>query len=266
MAKANHLPHALGRDALSPGGIAIVVGLHVVAGVAILSYQPTQQMLAEVAPTFVRILTPEVPPPRPIERLTIERPKLTRRLEPPPLLPPQVETPPPPPAETPAPPPPQAIVAPQIAPPSPVAPPPRIEVSAPAAPPPRIEAPAPPPEPAPRVEKAPAAKAPDSPQTTPSPPAPLSVTQPAVKPEYLSNPLQYPLASRRMGEQGKVILRVLVDQSGLPARVEVATSSGYPRLDNAAVATVKQWRFSPARQGEKAISDWVHVPLVFRLE
>jgi periplasmic protein TonB len=69
-----------------------------------------------------------------------------------------------------------------------------------------------------------------------------------------------------MGEQGKVTLRVFVDTNGLPARVELATSSGYPRLDNAAIETVRRWKFVAARQGDTPIAGSVLVPLVFKLD
>ena len=83
----------------------------------------------------------------------------------------------------------------------------------------------------------------------------------------VSNPApRYPLASRRSGEQGTVMLRVLVTREGLPARVDVEKSSGSPHLDAAALQAVKAWRFTPARHGQNAIESWMLVPVVFRLE
>ncbi len=98
-----------------------------------------------------------------------------------------------------------------------------------------------------------------------------SVDQPAVIPPrfdaaYLNNPPpRYPAASRHLGEQGRVLVRVYVDASGLPAHVELNKSSGYVRLDNAALEAVRRWRFAPARQGEQSIGAWVLVPVVFNL-
>jgi protein TonB len=84
---------------------------------------------------------------------------------------------------------------------------------------------------------------------------------------YLQNPLpRYPVAARRAGEQGTVILRVLVSREGAAVRVELDKSSGSPHLDAAARETVKAWRFTPARRGAEAIESWVVVPVVFRLE
>ena len=76
----------------------------------------------------------------------------------------------------------------------------------------------------------------------------------------------YPALARRMGEQGKVILRVLVNSAGIAGQVELRTSSGSARLDGAALETVRRWRFLPARQGDDNIDAWVLVPVSFSLQ
>jgi protein TonB len=102
---------------------------------------------------------------------------------------------------------------------------------------------------------------------TPAPPAPPSVTQPRFDADYLSNPAPaYPPLSRRMGEEGKTILRVHVEPSGRPSQIEIKTSSGSPRLDQSAQDAVWRWKFVPARRGEEAIAAWVLVPIVFTLK
>ncbi|MBD5801687.1 transport protein TonB [Azoarcus sp. Aa7] len=84
---------------------------------------------------------------------------------------------------------------------------------------------------------------------------------------YLDNPApQYPKLSRRRGEQGKVTLRVRVRADGRAEAVEIAHSSGHPRLDDAALETVRSWRFVPARQGETPIDSSLLVPIAFRLD
>ncbi len=84
---------------------------------------------------------------------------------------------------------------------------------------------------------------------------------------YLRNPTPtYPLLSRRLGEQGKVLLRVLVNADGSAMSVEIEASSGYVRLDHAARETVRQWRFIPAMQGSKSVSSWVIIPIDFSLK
>jgi len=75
----------------------------------------------------------------------------------------------------------------------------------------------------------------------------------------------YPLASQRKREQGTVVLRVLVKANGSAGTVEVKTSSGYSRLDAAALEAVKSLRFEAATVGGKPVEEWVFVPFVFRL-
>jgi protein TonB len=72
--------------------------------------------------------------------------------------------------------------------------------------------------------------------------------------------------SRRAGEQGKTLLRVLVSAAGLAEQVEIRQSSGFPRLDAAAEEAVRRWRFSPARLGGDVQAAWVLVPISFILE
>jgi protein TonB len=105
-----------------------------------------------------------------------------------------------------------------------------------------------------------------APATAPAEPAP-PVKPPGFNVGYLRNPApQYPLAARRAGEQGTVLLRVLVTQDGVPAQVSIERSSGFARLDRAAVEAVRTWRFAPARRGADAVEAWVLVPVVFKLE
>lgn len=85
--------------------------------------------------------------------------------------------------------------------------------------------------------------------------------------EYLSNPApSYPALARRLGEEGRVLLRVQVTADGRAAQVVVAESSGSRRLDRAAEETVWRYRFVPARRGGEAIEAWVRVPMFFKLE
>lgn len=75
----------------------------------------------------------------------------------------------------------------------------------------------------------------------------------------------YPPASRRAGEEGTVRLKVLVDEKGRPKDVAVATSSGFARLDEAAMQAVRKWRFVAATDGTHPISAWTQVAITFRL-
>lgn len=96
--------------------------------------------------------------------------------------------------------------------------------------------------------------------------APEAVTEPRFDAAYLNNPAPaYPPLSRRLGEQGRVLMRVFVDPNGAPAQVELRQSSGSRRLDAAAETAVRRWRFVPARRGREAVGAWVLVPISFSL-
>jgi periplasmic protein TonB len=77
---------------------------------------------------------------------------------------------------------------------------------------------------------------------------------------------RYPPASIRAHEQGTVLLRVLVDEGGVPQRVEIARSSGHTRLDTAARESVMHARFRPVMRGGAAAAAWGIVPIEFRLD
>jgi len=86
-------------------------------------------------------------------------------------------------------------------------------------------------------------------------------------PRYRKNPPpDYPIPSRRRGEEGTTLIDVVVNVDGLPGAVSVQRSSGYPLLDRAALAAVRQWTFEPARVGGVPISSRVVVPVRFSLE
>ena len=98
-------------------------------------------------------------------------------------------------------------------------------------------------------------------------PAPSPLIPPQFNADYLDNPAPpYPPLARRMREQGKVVLRVLVSADGRAEKVELRATSGSPRLDQSAQETVKHWKFVPARQGDEKVAAWVLVPISFTLE
>ncbi len=101
----------------------------------------------------------------------------------------------------------------------------------------------------------------------PAQPAGEPVSQARFDADYLKNPAPpYPPLSRRMGEEGKVILRVTVNPQGTADNVEIKTSSGSTRLDDSAQKTVRTWKFIPAKRGDTAIQSVVLVPIIFKLE
>ena len=102
--------------------------------------------------------------------------------------------------------------------------------------------------------------------TKPSAAPAVPIREPQYQSATLRNPApSYPPLSRRFGEQGSVMLRVLVSATGEPLQVELLSSSGYARLDAAARKMVAKWSFIPAQQGQEKIQAWVRVPVVFQL-
>jgi len=85
--------------------------------------------------------------------------------------------------------------------------------------------------------------------------------------DYARNPPPaYPATARRREQQGTVTVSVLVGADGSVERAEVADSSGFDALDDAALETVRsRWRFVPARHGGLAVESWVLVPIRFAL-
>jgi len=117
-----------------------------------------------------------------------------------------------------------------------------------------------PPTPVPPVQEIAEAKAPPPPAVEPK------IEPPKFGVAYLNNPEpEYPRLSKRMGEEGRVLLHVLVNESGAPAEVSLKKSSGSERLDEAALEAVKKWRFIPARKDNIALSAYVDVPIRFSL-
>lgn len=98
-------------------------------------------------------------------------------------------------------------------------------------------------------------------------PEPVLVAPPIFSADYLKNPAPvYPPLSRRLGEQGRVILRVLVNSKGSAEEVQLRASSGSARLDESALETVSRWKFVPAKQGTEPVPAWVLIPISFKLD
>lgn len=94
----------------------------------------------------------------------------------------------------------------------------------------------------------------------------LSVTAAKGYAGYLSNPApEYPEVALDRGWEGVVMLRVKVSPAGSPLEINLKNSSGKKALDDAAVKTVKRWKFSPALRGNTPVEGWVDVPIHFKL-
>lgn len=193
-------------------------------------------------------------------------------------------------------------VQPMPAPPTPQAVPKPLALSKPVKPPPIIAPPrsplsdkavsAPPPEPPVPQPGEPLARAVEQPAPVPAAATPAAATtatatsaavtpapqaakeptrQPLIPPRsdaaHLNNPApNYPPVSRKTGEQGRVLIDVYILADGSVGQIKLKKSSGYPRLDDAAIDAVRRWRYQPARRGDEAINFWYVQPLNFSLE
>lgn len=262
-------------------GLILVVVAHT-AGVFALSQLGGQPVRPPTPPIMVSLITPAAvvaeQPAGP--QLLVEMPP-----DPPADVPPTELTPPeakpipvPPPTPKPVaePPPPVPAVAPPPRPAPPRPEPPKVERKPePRTPPPTERPPATTtampseavPTPAQPAAPATTSQAPAAASAAPVPQAPPPITAPRFDAAYLNNPTPpYPPLSRRMREEGTVMLRVFVGSDGRPERIELSASSGSSRLDAAAQTAVSRWRFVPARQGDREIASWVVVPVIFKLE
>lgn len=102
-------------------------------------------------------------------------------------------------------------------------------------------------------------------------PAPVApepkVELPSSDADYLHNPKPaFPPLSKRLGEQGRVLVRVRIGVDGLPQKADIVASSGFDRLDRTAVATALRWRYVPGKRGGVAEAMWFVVPIDFVLE
>ena len=156
---------------------------------------------------------------------------------------------------------------------TPLPPPPSLRVPAP----PPLElpliAPEPSPSPSPLVAQvvAPTPAAPAAPVAEPAPvqaavAAPAPKTIPASAVQYLVPPAPvYSRVSARMKESGKALIRVYIDEAGMPRNVQLATSTGFARLDDAALAAVRNCRFKPYLENGVAVAGWAAIPIEFEL-
>ena len=103
------------------------------------------------------------------------------------------------------------------------------------------------------------------PTTSPTPAPPIEL--PSSSADYLNNlPPPYPPLSKRLGEQGKVVVRVFIEANGTASKAEIRNSSGYDRLDQVALQTVLKWRYIPGKQAGVAQGMWFNLPIQFVLE
>lgn len=114
--------------------------------------------------------------------------------------------------------------------------------------------------------------APAPPAASPAPQAEAkevaqAVTPPRSDAAHLNNPPPpYPSLSRRLREEGRVVLDVYILADGRVGETRLRRSSGHPRLDEVALDAVRRWRYVPARRGDEPIPFWYVQPVDFRLD
>ena len=87
-----------------------------------------------------------------------------------------------------------------------------------------------------------------------------------INPEYQRTPQpSYPKDAKKRGEEGDVLVKAEVLADGRVGHAEVAKSSGFASLDEAALGTVMNWRFKPALKGREEVVCWINIPIRFRL-
>ncbi|HEX4843119.1 MAG TPA: energy transducer TonB [Limnobacter sp.] len=140
------------------------------------------------------------------------------------------------------------------------------------------------PEPSPlaQAKSEPAPEAPPAQASPPAPPAPAAPVEQAKPAPEAIEPItppsrvdasrldaedpNYPALSRRLGEQGVVVLDIHVLADGSVGEVKLKTSSGFARLDNSAIQAVKTWKFQPAKRGNRPIPLWYTQSVSFVLK
>lgn len=144
-------------------------------------------------------------------------------------------------------------------------PPPEIVTPPPFVPPPEISIDLPSEAPTKAIQQTTRERPPAPPPPKAAPPA-IPRTAPSSDPRRpLSRP-DYPPSSRRAGEAGTVILEVLVLENGRVGDARVKKSSGYPRLDEAALREVKRsWRLKPGTENGKPVQMWGQFAVTFNL-
>lgn len=85
-------------------------------------------------------------------------------------------------------------------------------------------------------------------------------------PVLLEYKIIYPDMARRMGLEGKVILGVLINETGNVEKVRILKSSSNVLLDSAALETAYTFKFSPAMMGNRPVRTWVNMPVEFKFE
>jgi len=133
-----------------------------------------------------------------------------------------------------------------------------------------LVAPEPSPSPSPPLVAQVAAPPPPAPQAPAAPPAPPAPAAPRLLPasavQFLEPPAPvYSRISAKMHESGKALVRVFIDEQGLPRHVQLVVSTGFARLDDSALTAVRNARFKPCVENGVAVAGWASIPIEFEL-
>ncbi len=206
--------------------IASVALVHVLGIWGLLQISSVREAVAEVAPIFVQWVAPPAPPVEAPPPSPLKPQPVSRKKAPPVIAAPKIE---------------EALPVEFTVPEPP--PEPRAKVD----------------EPIPAVVASPIASAPVQ-----APPPPKTIPASAVR--YRESPKPaYPALSKRLGEEGKVMIRVLIGVEGRAREVVLVESSGYVRLDEAALAAVRRASFHPYAENGVAMAVWAQIPIAFGL-
>lgn len=211
-------------------GLVLVLAMHVAVLYGLWSYRLIPEHQDAVA-VFVNFINP--PPVEKKLEAPLPPPKPVKRMKPRPVT---------------APPMPVLVAeAPVLYPAEPVAPMPEAPVL-------EVEAPPESPEPAPTVE------------APPAPPETVMLTSDLAVACPQRVPPEYPAISRRKGEEGRVLLRVDLDETGRISSIKIKESSGFKRLDEAGLTAVRQWHCTAPTRDGRAVKAVALQPFNFVLE
>jgi len=102
--------------------------------------------------------------------------------------------------------------------------------------------------------------------TQPTATQPTAFTAATLEPTIKCSPPDYPNISRRRHEQGQVTLRFLIGKDGHVLQTQIANTSGYSRLDEAAREALSKCQFRSAVKGGQAVQSWAVINYLWRLQ
>lgn len=78
-------------------------------------------------------------------------------------------------------------------------------------------------------------------------------------------PPHYPNRALKLGQEGEVLVKILLDKDGTQIKQEIINSSGYVLLDKAALEAIKKWSFLPHKLQGENIKAFIQIPIEFKI-